>query len=82
MTLLQAGGKPVPFGAQAALQGAAEVNSSIVGDGGQVYLTGMPESGVLQVQWGAQPDQQCRVNYRLPAPTAEPGVPMINGQCL
>lgn len=82
MTLLQAGGKPVPFGAQAALQGATEVNSSIVGDGGQVYLTGMPESGVLQVQWGAQPDQQCRVNYRLPAPTAEPGVPMINGQCL
>lgn len=82
MTLLQAGGKPVPFGAQAALQGAAEVNSNIVGDGGQVYLTGMPESGVLHVQWGAQPDQQCTVNYRLPAPTAEPGVPMINGQCL
>ncbi|MFZ1874901.1 MAG: fimbria/pilus outer membrane usher protein [Chania sp.] len=82
MTLLQSGGKPVPFGAQAALQGVTEVNSNIVGDGGQVYLTGMPESGVLHVQWGAQPNQQCTANYRLPAPTAEPGIPMINGQCL
>ncbi|KFK91914.1 hypothetical protein IV04_19605 [Serratia sp. Ag1] len=82
MTLLRANGKPVPFGAQAALQGTTEMNSDIVGDGGQVYLTGMPESGALHVQWGAQPDQQCTVNYRLPPPTAEPGIPMINGQCL
>lgn len=38
----------VPFGAVATLlnAGMAEVNSSIVGDDGQVYLTGLPERGV------------------------------------
>lgn len=60
-------GKPVPFGAIAALKGEAD-QSSIVGEGGQVYLGGMPEKGTLQVKWGTTPDSQCQVPFALPKP--------------
>ncbi|PNM14639.1 fimbrial biogenesis outer membrane usher protein [Yersinia enterocolitica] len=62
-------GKPVPFGAMASLQddGADSANSSIVGDGGQVYLSGVPDNGNLLVQWGNQDKQQCQVKFTLPA---------------
>lgn len=65
-------GKPIPFGAMASLQGdeSDSSNSSIVGDDGQVYLSGVPESGQLQVQWGNQVKQQCRVTFTLPAAEA------------
>lgn len=68
-------GKPVPFGAMAALKDSnGEDNSSIVGDAGMVYLSGMPQAGKLQVQWGRGADQQCQVNYNLgemPAPSKD-----------
>lgn len=64
MTLLFKG-KPVPFGAMASLVGEAD-NSSIVGDGGEVYLSGLPEKGGLRVQWGRDVDQQCQATFTLP----------------
>ncbi|WP_252152174.1 FimD/PapC C-terminal domain-containing protein [Enterobacter sp. SGAir0187] len=59
MTLLYRG-LPVPFGAQAKLK---EGGSGIVGDDGQVYLTGVPEEGDIAVSWNGA--QQCVVHYRL-----------------
>ncbi|WP_159306900.1 fimbria/pilus outer membrane usher protein, partial [Klebsiella pneumoniae] len=47
MTLLYRG-LPVPFGAQAKLK---EGGSGIVGDDGQVYLTGVPDEGDIAVSW-------------------------------
>jgi outer membrane usher protein len=62
-------GKPVPFGAIAALQGEKDTaQAAIVGDGGQVYLSGMPEQGTLQVKWGNAMDTQCVVPFALPKP--------------
>ncbi|BFO08949.1 hypothetical protein GGER_14590 [Serratia rubidaea] len=61
-------GKPVPFGATASLvqdAGALE-NSGIVGPDGQLYLSGVPESGKLQVKWGNAASQQCQVKFALP----------------
>src|SRR5471032_168611 len=61
-------GKVVPFGAMATLdkpQGEKE-NSSIVGPDGQLYISGMPDSGRLQVQWGNGASQQCSVDFTLP----------------
>ncbi|CNK10040.1 fimbria/pilus outer membrane usher protein [Yersinia enterocolitica] len=78
-------GKPVPFGAMASLQddGADSVNSSIVGDGGQVYLSGVPDNGNLLVQWGNQEKQQCQVKFTLPAAEtdANSAVRMLNAVC-
>ncbi|WP_262499896.1 fimbria/pilus outer membrane usher protein [Photorhabdus heterorhabditis] len=62
-------GKPVPFGAMAGLKGEADTNlAAIVGDGGQVYLSGMPSKGVLKVKWSNTPDSQCEVAFDLGAP--------------
>ncbi|MEG5551155.1 fimbria/pilus outer membrane usher protein [Enterobacter wuhouensis] len=52
---------PVPFGAQARLEGGS---GGIVGDDGQVYLTGAPEEGILKVKWNGT--QRCVVHYQLP----------------
>ncbi|MGL5387632.1 MAG: fimbria/pilus outer membrane usher protein [Serratia sp. (in: enterobacteria)] len=79
MTLLYAGGKPVPFGAIVSANGSKDAEGFIVGDNGQVYLTGLAQSGQLKVQWGSGPDEQCHVNYSLPQNVN--GIININGQC-
>lgn len=57
----------VPFGAIASLieQNDGEENSAIVGDGGQVYMTGLPEFGHLQVKWGNADSQRCEASFNL-----------------
>ncbi|HBQ2930909.1 TPA: fimbria/pilus outer membrane usher protein [Klebsiella pneumoniae] len=64
MTLTRPGGKPVPFGAMASLL-KSEENASIVGDGGEVLLSGLPQKGTLQVKWGNGQGQEttCRADY-------------------
>ncbi|EEE9161452.1 fimbria/pilus outer membrane usher protein [Salmonella enterica subsp. enterica serovar Kimberley] len=80
MTLLRPDHQPVPFGAMAVVKGAetrGDDNSAIVGDGGQVFLTGLADEGVLSVQWGSNTDQHCLVPYRLPAARDEDtGIPL------
>lgn len=55
----------VPFGAIASLLPPQqdEETSSIVGDAGQVYLTGLPPSGRLSVRWGEAENQQCQASF-------------------
>lgn len=57
-------GKPLPFGATV----ITEDNDSefIVGDDGQVYLTGLTPHGHLKVNWGNETQNQCAVDYQLP----------------
>ena len=76
MTLLYRG-LPVPFGAQAKLK---EGGSGIVGDDGQVYLTGVPEAGEIAVSWNGA--QQCVVHYRLPEQENQPPVLAASQECL
>lgn len=77
MTLKKNDGKALPFGA---IVSAGE-NSSIVGDDGQVYLSGMPDKGQLKASWGNETNQQCTVNYQLnTAPQGEPVIRMA-GVC-
>ena len=83
MTLLRKGGAPVPFGATVSDPAQKMAQGFIVGDGGQVYLTGMAESGMLQVKWGTGVDQQCQVNYSLTKQTTNnTDIQTLNGQCL
>ncbi|WP_163306186.1 fimbria/pilus outer membrane usher protein [Enterobacter ludwigii] len=64
MTLLRAG-KPIPFGAMASLVGSDIEATGIVGDGGRVYLAGVPLEGRVQAKWGNEPNQQCTALYHL-----------------
>lgn len=80
MTLSRPGGETVPFGATVISEADPDAGTSIVGDGGQVYLAGMQERGTLRVQWGKEANRQCRVAYRLGS-TPVAGIQTINGQC-
>lgn len=58
------GNKSVPFGA--IVTHGENKNGSIVAENGQVYLTGLPQSGQLQVSWGKDKNSNCIVEYKLP----------------
>ncbi|WP_092877250.1 fimbria/pilus outer membrane usher protein [Izhakiella capsodis] len=81
MTLTRSNGEAVPFGATASIDDGKKSSSSIVGDGGQVYLSGMPDSGTLTVKWGNTASQTCQVSYRLKEQSATSGIQLINGAC-
>lgn len=76
MTLTRSG-RPLPFGT---LVTAGE-RSGIVGDDGQVYLSGMAAEGSARAEWGTGADQKCHVTYRLPADAASQPVVRINAEC-
>lgn len=65
MTLHRADGRPVPFGATAASVG--DNSEFIVGDDGQVFLTGMHHNGKVKVSWGKAADSHCSATYQLPS---------------
>ncbi|EPO1788796.1 fimbria/pilus outer membrane usher protein [Cronobacter turicensis] len=69
MTLLQANNQPVPFGATVNVDGQNN-QGFIVGESGQVYLSGMPQQGIVRVQWG-NAGQSCSANYNLPNSNVE-----------
>ncbi|HEY2452229.1 MAG TPA: fimbria/pilus outer membrane usher protein [Scandinavium sp.] len=80
MTLIQANGKPVPFGAVVSVGGEDKGQGFIVGDAGQVYLTGLNDAGTLSAKWGNDNSQQCNVRYSLPE-DKNTGIAIINAKC-
>lgn len=58
-------GKPVPFGATASLIDDESTVTGIVSDNGEVYLTGLPDSGTIKVKWGDSSSEQCQGSYSL-----------------
>ncbi|HHT0127436.1 TPA: fimbria/pilus outer membrane usher protein [Raoultella planticola] len=61
--LMKSDGNQVPFGAVVALKGAKVPSTGIVGDGGKVYLAGIPDKGTLEVSWGGS--NTCTVMFDL-----------------
>ncbi|WP_320723673.1 fimbria/pilus outer membrane usher protein (plasmid) [Enterobacter asburiae] len=64
-------GRPLPFGTTVTLvqnkpEGHAQgQRMGIASDFGQVYMSGMPDEGLLDVTWGDGHDARCRIPYRL-----------------
>ena len=79
-------GAVVPFGAIVTTADSAndESHSAIVGDEGQVYLTGLEPEGILQVKWGEDANKTCQVHYSLTHQPPEGGSDIIfyHAQCL
>ncbi|CNF03931.1 outer membrane usher protein psaC [Yersinia enterocolitica] len=81
MTITRNNGESIPFGAMASLVNQP-ANAAIVDEGGKAYLTGLPETGQLLVQWGRDASQQCRVDYQLAsAKKDDSGLYMLSGVC-
>lgn len=81
MTLLRRDGSPVPFGAMVSDTAQKNTQGFIVGDNGQVYLTGLASDGTLEVKWGTEGKQSCHLDYVLPEPDAMSGMVIATGQC-
>ncbi|HGV9227961.1 fimbria/pilus outer membrane usher protein [Citrobacter amalonaticus] len=64
MTLTQRNGHFVPFGAIVSIEGAKH-SGFIVGNNGQVYLTGLDPKVNLTVKWGNQSEKTCNVHYSI-----------------
>nr|WP_244879874.1 fimbria/pilus outer membrane usher protein [Rahnella inusitata] len=81
MTVLRQGGATVPFGAMVTDLTQNNSQGFIVGEEGQVYLTGLANKGALHVQWGKDAGEQCEIHYSLPESKPESGVLMVNTKC-
>ncbi|MEG1680833.1 MAG: FimD/PapC C-terminal domain-containing protein, partial [Stenotrophomonas sp.] len=62
-----ADGSVLPFGAQA--KDARGQPVGMVGQAGRLYMRSELERGHLQLAWGEAEDQQCGIDYQLPAVT-------------
>jgi outer membrane usher protein len=72
--------KPVPFGAL--VTRSDQAGESIVGDDGQVYLSGLTPKGQLSVQWGKGADTHCVVHYKLNSFSKKNAVNKFSGTCV
>ncbi|ALX97177.1 fimbrial protein [Serratia fonticola] len=72
-------GKPLPFGTVVSFDNGR--SGSIVADGGQVYLTGLPLSGQLQAKWGEGADAQCVAPYQLPPESQKMALSYMTAIC-
>lgn len=81
--LVNSNGKTIPFGASAQLIAADNQNIStgIVNEKGDVYLSGMPDKGRLQVKWGKEASEQCTVDYQLTAEQLKQHLPVLSVRC-
>ncbi|MGR7213982.1 outer membrane usher protein FimD [Klebsiella aerogenes] len=72
-------GRLVPFGA--VVTEKASGVSGIVSEAGQVYLTGVSLTGVLDVVWGNSAAERCRVPFRLPEGSDTKPIVLMTLQC-
>lgn len=54
----------LPFGTLVSVNGEKQ-NAGIVGDGGSVYLSGLPLEGNIVARWGHENKDSCTARYRL-----------------
>ena len=64
---LRGRGGPLPFGASARVKGDDDAATGIVAEQGQVYLSGVPDEGTLEVRWDDHnATQTCVAHFHLP----------------
>ncbi|WLI79007.1 fimbrial biogenesis usher protein [Kosakonia sp. H02] len=73
------GERPVPFGSMVREIGSGV--TSMVGEEGQIYLSGLPLRGKLLVQWGETEPSRCVAPYSLPESSLRQAVTMASAHC-
>jgi len=73
------GDQPVPFGA--VVRETQSGVTSMVGDDGQIYLSGLPLEGELLIQWGDGKQSQCRASYHLPPESLNQAITLAGARC-
>lgn len=81
-TLTRADGMPVPFGAIVSRVGEPVSGQGfIVGDSGQVYLTGINQQTEFNVSWGRSGEEQCQVTIPAPNKKTTAPVAVMSAKC-
>ncbi|ENQ1253785.1 fimbria/pilus outer membrane usher protein [Escherichia coli] len=83
VTLTRGDGTLLPFGAVVTVDGEAGRTSGaagVVGDNGEVYMSGLSETGKLKAQWGQ--NSQCHADYRLPEEKGPAGIFLARSVCM
>ena len=73
-------GMPVPFGAS--VTQSANPGDNIVGNNGQVFLSGLALEGQLKVWWQDGPGGQCTVNYQLDEGSELKDISKLAAECV
>ncbi|WP_435928956.1 fimbrial biogenesis usher protein [Dryocola sp. BD613] len=73
------GGRAVPFGSVVREEGSGA--TSMVGDDGQIYLSGLPLEGKLLIQWGDGKGSHCFAPYSLPEKSLKQAVVVAGATC-
>jgi len=71
--------QPVPFGA--VVRESKTGVTSMAGEDGQIYLSGLPLSGELLIQWGEGANAQCRAPYTLPEKSLQQAITLKEIRC-
>lgn len=76
----QSNGEGLPFSANVLDENGDSIG--VVSQGSQVYLRTPQTNGVAHVQWGLQPDQQCKIAYQINKEQIHTNnMIMLEGQC-
>ncbi|GAB1009627.1 fimbria/pilus outer membrane usher protein [Escherichia coli] len=82
ITLTRHDGSPVPFGSVVTLEEEKESHPSVgvMGNNGEVYMSGLPKKGNLKVVWGEK--NQCNASYQLPEQKGTAGIFLARSVCM
>ncbi|MCS6742812.1 pilin outer membrane usher protein SafC, partial [Acinetobacter baumannii] len=80
VTLSKKDGAIIPFGAMVVDEERSV--SGIVGDNGNVFISGLAPVGRLKAKWGKMADQQCIFDYQINEKSSkEKGIYFISSTC-
>ncbi|WP_421535084.1 fimbria/pilus outer membrane usher protein [Pseudomonas marginalis] len=79
LLIIMFNGQPVPFGASVTQDENKE--ESIVGNNGQVFLSGLALTGQLKVKWAEGPQGHCTVDYQLAEGSEHNEINKLTTQC-
>ncbi|EFA7644966.1 fimbria/pilus outer membrane usher protein [Escherichia coli] len=82
ISLKRQDGSPVPFGSVVTLEGDKKLHSSfgIMGNNGEVYLSGLPKIGNLKAVWGD--NSHCHASYHLSDKQGVTGIFLTRAVCM
>ncbi|MFC5475736.1 fimbria/pilus outer membrane usher protein [Paraherbaspirillum soli] len=72
VTLQDAGGKPLPFGAR--VEDGRGIEKAMVGQDGETFLSSVNHGDLLLVRWGDKAADSCRVDLQLPVASEGAGM--------
>ncbi|MCW0307100.1 Outer membrane usher protein SfmD [Pantoea ananatis] len=71
--------RPVPFGT--VVTEKKSHTSGLVDDEGNAYLSGLPDSGILTLQWGKDSNSTCRIPFHIPKEKRNKNIVTIKASC-